>query len=343
MTANRVAWIDTARGLGIVLVVTGHVWRGAEGAHLVVSPALYTSIDNAIYIFHMPLFFFLSGLFFERSVVRDGVATSFKKRIISLIYPLVLWSYITAVFLLAAGSLTNRDQISLSTALTFPFPPKDIFWFLGALFIIQTLASPIARGSKLIYTLCFVFLSVSLYAFDLSYLNDFSAKTLEMSPFFLLGMLFAGIDMSGRLAGLVGLLVFVAVEIWALMLHDHISSPGDFGFSVAGVLGLSFFACWVISECNWKVFQPLQMVGRASMGIYVCHVLVLAAVRIVLLKLGVRELSVQMVAGTFLGVAVPYFLYEVARRFGMLRILGLGQDSKQASVGRIVELSTAKQ
>ncbi|UZW55778.1 acyltransferase family protein [Sphingobium sp. JS3065] len=46
---GRLEWIDVARGVGIVAVVVGHVWtRGG--------------LRDAMYSFHMPLFFLLSGL-----------------------------------------------------------------------------------------------------------------------------------------------------------------------------------------------------------------------------------------------------------------------------------------
>lgn len=45
----RLEWIDVARGIGIIAVVAGHVWtRGA--------------LRDAVYSFHMPLFFLLSGM-----------------------------------------------------------------------------------------------------------------------------------------------------------------------------------------------------------------------------------------------------------------------------------------
>lgn len=46
---DRLDWIDVARGIGIVAVVVGHVWTRGP-------------LRDAIYAFHMPLFFLLSGL-----------------------------------------------------------------------------------------------------------------------------------------------------------------------------------------------------------------------------------------------------------------------------------------
>lgn len=57
----RIDWQDSARGFGILLVVYGHVVRGLFQSDILTSPA-WARADFAIYTFHMPLFFFLSGL-----------------------------------------------------------------------------------------------------------------------------------------------------------------------------------------------------------------------------------------------------------------------------------------
>lgn len=46
---GRLEWIDVARGIGIIAVVAGHVWTRGP-------------LRDAVYSFHMPLFFLLSGL-----------------------------------------------------------------------------------------------------------------------------------------------------------------------------------------------------------------------------------------------------------------------------------------
>ena len=50
---NRNITIDIAKGLGIVLVVLGHNWIAQEN----------TELFEIIFSFHMPLFFFLAGVF----------------------------------------------------------------------------------------------------------------------------------------------------------------------------------------------------------------------------------------------------------------------------------------
>ena len=44
---SRIGWIDTAKGIGLLCVILGHL--------------SIPYLDMWIYFFHMPLFFFLSG------------------------------------------------------------------------------------------------------------------------------------------------------------------------------------------------------------------------------------------------------------------------------------------
>ncbi|ETI59627.1 glycosyl transferase [Sphingobium sp. C100] len=53
----RLDWVDVARGLGIVAVVVGHVWTRGP-------------LRDAMYSFHMPLFFLLSGMLSRPHPVR---------------------------------------------------------------------------------------------------------------------------------------------------------------------------------------------------------------------------------------------------------------------------------
>lgn len=61
---DRESWVDYAKGIGIILVVYGHVARGLFNSGISVPLNLYHLLDSIVNTFHMPLFFFLSGLFF---------------------------------------------------------------------------------------------------------------------------------------------------------------------------------------------------------------------------------------------------------------------------------------
>ena len=119
----REAWIDQTRGLGIVLVVFGHLWRGLYEADLLSQGRTFEVVDRLIYSFHMPLFFVLAGLFFERSLLRMPVASFVRSRAVRLLYPFLLWTYIFAAFKVCAGPLAN-DSLQWNDLFFSPLPPR---------------------------------------------------------------------------------------------------------------------------------------------------------------------------------------------------------------------------
>ena len=70
---QRIAWLDFAKALGITLVVLGHI-------------PLEASITKIIYTFHIPFFFFLSGLLDKSKAMKDQLKHDVK----ALLVPYVL-------------------------------------------------------------------------------------------------------------------------------------------------------------------------------------------------------------------------------------------------------------
>ena len=63
----RYSFIDVARGINIILVVLGHCMYSAD-----------IPLNKMIMSFHMPLFFFLSGIFAKR---QNDISLAFLRRI----------------------------------------------------------------------------------------------------------------------------------------------------------------------------------------------------------------------------------------------------------------------
>lgn len=57
---NRIEWLDIAKGIGIVLVVLGHIYTN-------------NIVYNWFYSFHMPLFFFVSGYVYKKKRLLDDL------------------------------------------------------------------------------------------------------------------------------------------------------------------------------------------------------------------------------------------------------------------------------
>lgn len=116
---QRLEYLDTAKGIGIFLVVIGHCISGKT------LPGMY------ITSFHMPLFFLISGMCFNAARY-PRFAPFFKKRAQTLLLPLL---YFTAIVLaLSAIALPSYYDI---TQLTRKFP--NAYWFVFVLFLSELL------------------------------------------------------------------------------------------------------------------------------------------------------------------------------------------------------------
>ncbi|KMY86787.1 Arginine/ornithine antiporter ArcD [Candidatus Paraburkholderia calva] len=128
----RENWVDHAKGIGIILVVFGHVNRGWNGAGLHMPGGLYGLMDSLIYAFHMPLFFFLSGLFFVKSIESRGTLRFIGNKVDTLVYPFVIWLTIQGTIQILLSCYTNGNA-TVTDMLTMYVRPHDQFWFLYAL------------------------------------------------------------------------------------------------------------------------------------------------------------------------------------------------------------------
>ena len=76
---ERINWIDLLKGFGILLVIYGHN---------------LPYFEKYIYSFHMPLFFFISGLMHPNKINFKVI----KKRAKQILAPYFLWSFLLFLF-----------------------------------------------------------------------------------------------------------------------------------------------------------------------------------------------------------------------------------------------------
>jgi fucose 4-O-acetylase-like acetyltransferase len=328
--ATRLGWIDSAKGIGIVLVVVGHAWRGLETAGLINNPGLYSVIDGAIYAFHMPFFFFLSGLVIERVLLASSPRALVLSRLQRLIWPLALWTWIFFLFRGLAGSLANKPTDWADFPI-LPLPPLELFWFLWALFVIQVsllLAKPLLKTQayrpRVWALLWLASVAVYLSGPDLGAAYVWIGQAITYAPFFLLGAAVSGLRHRRPAVwiGIVAFVAFLAVVAAAFVLPDRKWA----GLVVGG--GATLLLCLTVMALEAPVFARPAFrwvggLGVASLAIYVSHTIFSAAARIVLVKAGVVDLWLHMGVGTLVGLVCPVALFLAARRAGVAGKLGL--------------------
>lgn len=268
---NRIAWIDVAKGIGILLVVFGHLHIGLA--------------VGIIYTFHMPLFFFLSGYVHR---IQRGYASFFQKRSIHLLVP-----YIAFLLLLAPLELhhaSHGGKPALEKAIGDILWGGDrlrgdygVFWFITCLFATQQIANWLL--SKL--TLWQV-AAVAATSICLVYLNSFLFPlfTLPLDlnvvagalPFYLAGYLVREVELDRWWITCTAALGVVAT-IW--LTYAKVPIAFDMRSSIYGVPVLSplLAACCILALIRLSklillapgLTKGLEVIGAASMGIMFIH------------------------------------------------------------------------
>jgi fucose 4-O-acetylase-like acetyltransferase len=132
---NRIQWVDMAKGTGIMLVVAGHLcW-------FVTNDRFYVHLRDAINLFHMPLFFFISGFLYKRKHdMKELVYSRFSQLMIPYfsfllaVSPFFLYSHYqpgNIIYLLKdiiLGGTHLRDELIA-------------FWFIPVMFFTQLIYS----------------------------------------------------------------------------------------------------------------------------------------------------------------------------------------------------------
>lgn len=144
---KRIDWIDIAKGIGIILVVWGHTAKYGQDIRLF------------IYCFHMPLFFFISGMVFNCDVkFKDFLI----KRLKSLYLPYLTFltvDYLTGFIFVAAREglsffLIKDAVVAFIMSITGTEITPNWFtfnvpiWFLCALFFAEIFLYFILKAPK---------------------------------------------------------------------------------------------------------------------------------------------------------------------------------------------------
>lgn len=174
---QRINWIDWSKSLCMFFVILGHTHLDDSGL----------MIKKIIYSFHMPLFFFISGILCKEHLSRKSIIRDVK-------YILVPYFFfgILSIYLPHPMSLTEV-QVYLQNLICGYNSSIGAIWFLPAIFICKQLGTviiSIQKHIKWLYVLLVAFTFLPVLFLDNIDLPFFSSSALCGLPFFLIGYIF---------------------------------------------------------------------------------------------------------------------------------------------------------
>jgi fucose 4-O-acetylase-like acetyltransferase len=160
---KRVAYIDLAKGIGMVLVLCGHLQNGIVFSF---SPYLQ-DFCRWIFSFHMPMFFIISGMLFAAKGEIPEMKVFFKKRFSSIMIPYYLFSVIYFLIIIYGVFVSRSMGISdMFVQLWYAVCHYgiNVLWFLPALFFAEMIFAFIMKkfGGKKRWTVMILFTIAAL-------------------------------------------------------------------------------------------------------------------------------------------------------------------------------------
>ena len=136
--ASRVGYVDIAKGIGITLVVMGH------NDFELISPFAH----KLIYSFHMPMFFFMAGMFFKPDLPFWLFVRQRFKKVLIPFFVTILFLYFTSISFSKVSILEATRRLLKGVYGNGHYLDWVQLWFLPHLFAVSLFAYLFARAFR---------------------------------------------------------------------------------------------------------------------------------------------------------------------------------------------------
>lgn len=302
---KRFDYLDIAKGIGILMVVWAHI--------LVVSPS-----HKFIYAFHMPLFFFISGLLFNKDKYAS-LGIFLTQRFKRLFIPYVAYSVLSWVVWAGFRYLRGDEidsffapllQIVLAQGSGEFIVYNSVLWFVPCLFAVEIMYYAFSRFNEWI-TLCLCFVVATIGAL---LVWQFGGDYLFLLPWNLDAAFFAlpfygvanairrhlsheklmMVVADNKFITLVGIaILFGTLNFFALNYGECSMGSSSYGCPIwvffmrafsgcFGLVLLSALICTLFTKVWW--YESLRWCGKNSLDVMCLHIPIKGVVMIVIAK-----------------------------------------------------------
>lgn len=290
MISHRLQYIDIAKGICILLVITGHILQfnccgyGSDTAF------------NFIYSFHMPVFMLLSGYVAALSQRRidAGVAIDFiKKKFKSLVPPFFVWGLFISPFIIKQQGIESI----ISTTKDLILNPSTGAWFIIVLFFIQLyfllfrlLSERLDKYGKFLGDVIAFFIVMGLLVISTKLVDNCNESIWGIKQYlsiryfvcFILGYYY---QKFGQSIVFNKWIFFISILVFSLLVKDFVFNKSPLYLQMA----ISICASVVILNVSKQIettsclnckkqYEWLKRIGKSSLVIYLTHFAIITVI-----------------------------------------------------------------
>lgn len=339
---KRIIWVDNVKNIAFILVALGHLLQGLIKAGIMQNSAEFTFFNTFIYTFHVPLFFICSGYLYQKTTAVNDLKSygnNVLKKALALGIPYFVFSIISFLLkVIFSDNVNSQAGGFIETMFTDPVPP---FWFLYTLFIIF-LIMPTAKSRKsaaVMFGISAVFLCAVIASLDFipqsAFYIQFVYKTALYLVWFVLGILLAEVPLE-KIFSPFWIISFIAAGI---AVYFSINAKMQNNYLVKYAIGI--LACFgVIGTIGWIFRKNVQsslfrFLAKYSMSVFLMHTIFSAGIRSVLLKVGITNSALHIIAGLIASFILPIIAQIIMEKIHLdfviypLRYIKIGKKTQK--------------
>ena len=316
---SRVAWVDAAKGLAILLVVLTHAY--SYTVTLGVESEFWTITNRVLSLLRMPLFFMLAGIF-AASWIRRTWGELLRNKVMLLMWVYVVWVLIRFAFFSFVPNLVAPNEASSFLGLIVQAVWSSMpTWFLYALALFFV-GAKLLRSIPVWLQLAVTGLVSAVFMADIITLpSSLWTGLFEYFVFFLAGVHGSALMRSamdtrkGQALTVVWIPVWLTLAVSAVVWDWRNVIGVSFVIAVMALpagMGLGFLLSWSAGLCY---------LGRNTMQIYLAHTLFQAGIAIWLTRFSDETLQESVwwlpIALVLVSTVASLLLATVIRKVGV--------------------------
>lgn len=338
-------WINYLKGLAMVLVVAGHTM--VVGIRQ--SNSLIDGIYDYIYMFHMPLFFLLSGFLYQRkvNVYLTNKSDFIKNKAVSLLLPYFSYSLLTyggvyiAYKIPGVGGILEKCGFNIGSVtqvfkqiLFWQNSIDQHVWFIYSLFFVF-LISCLFFGKSRKGIICSFAFALVLHILTLKCSWMLLQRVFNYMVFFVAGRMVYSENILEKInrrkyyvytSAII--LSVIKLTIIDILFESYILTSLKAVFSIVVSVAMCLALCLIFMN-NGERFKCFKRIYKYNFEIYILHQpFIVSGVVMILYSMAGCNAYLCIIAGTVIGIVIPAVFAYLVRNIKLIQLVLFGKKIK---------------
>ena len=339
MKKERVLWLDALKGVAIIFVVLGHILLGyTENNAFVAYNADMKVLQQWIYVWHMPLFFMISGItFYMGCFNHSGILNKnkMKRNCTNLLFLYGIFDIVIIVLKVLFSNFVD-NRINGMEILFNIFFPDTLMWYLWVLIIYYIIFSRVIclKNNKKV-EIVLLGLALLIKMIDVRYGLRLCIKNVfYCAPFFYIGIILEkkwSISRSKNfIRDMYGTIIMIVLGTEVVLFSacyvskEYVKIPVDLRVIIEWITAICICLLLINAfkrSAFYKKARFLSELGKASLVIYLVHTYIVTALKRITISIGMADPFGACLFILIITLITTYGIYWMSQRNKVLRYL----------------------